>query len=220
MSFTLGALSLSLSVLFVKLDMITEFLSLLAGFAWLMMLSTICSEVLLLLKFFVSLCKMIVFGGKAPCKHPWTWWIMPFHRFLEISFVCLASIIERFCLCNHLLSGFFPRHYLVCYYYDPFSLHKKWSFPLRISSVNVTKWKILKSLIENFIFCAVFALYYFLLIVFFIGPCQGDLSFFLSFFLPFFLSSFFLWWCLFAEYIHFVMSGVISCWVDLNYVPC
>ena len=43
-------------------------------------------------------------------------------------------------------------------------LHKKWSFPLRISSVNVIKslvscgfnhiyWK--KSLMENFIFCAV-----------------------------------------------------------------
>ena len=52
------------------------------------------------------------------------------------------------------------------------ALHKKWSFPLRISSVNVTKsaetadlvtftklriWSHLlkKSLIENFIFCAV-----------------------------------------------------------------
>ena len=30
------------------------------------------------------------------------------------------------------------------------TLRKKWSFPLRISSVNVTK-----SLMENFIFCAV-----------------------------------------------------------------
>ena len=40
------------------------------------------------------------------------------------------------------------------------SLHKKWSFPSRISSVNVTKstiWSHLlnKPLIENFIFCAV-----------------------------------------------------------------
>ena len=38
------------------------------------------------------------------------------------------------------------------------TLQKKWSFPLRISSVNVTKSaKILmkKSLIENLIFCAV-----------------------------------------------------------------
>ena len=32
------------------------------------------------------------------------------------------------------------------------SLHKKWSFPLRISSVNRPK----KSLMENFIFCAVY----------------------------------------------------------------
>ena len=36
------------------------------------------------------------------------------------------------------------------------SLHKKWSFPLRISSVNVTKSHLLKkSLMENFIFCVV-----------------------------------------------------------------
>ena len=44
------------------------------------------------------------------------------------------------------------------------TLHKKWRFPLRISSVNVTKilrklqiWSLLlkKSLMENFIFCAV-----------------------------------------------------------------
>ena len=41
------------------------------------------------------------------------------------------------------------------------TLHKKWSFPLRISSVNVTKsagnWSHLlkKPLMENFIFCAV-----------------------------------------------------------------
>ena len=34
-------------------------------------------------------------------------------------------------------------------------LHKKWSFPLRISSVNVTKSALKKSLMENFIFCAV-----------------------------------------------------------------
>ena len=33
-------------------------------------------------------------------------------------------------------------------------LHKKWSFPLRISSVSVTKL-VKKSLLENFIFCAV-----------------------------------------------------------------
>ena len=41
------------------------------------------------------------------------------------------------------------------------SLHKKWSFPLRISSVNVTKSAVFcgkKSLIENFIFCSVFGL--------------------------------------------------------------
>ena len=49
------------------------------------------------------------------------------------------------------------------------SLHKKWSFPLRISSVNVAKsagnyefshisrWK---SIMENFIFCAVFVVSY------------------------------------------------------------
>ena len=36
------------------------------------------------------------------------------------------------------------------------SLHKKWSFPLRISSVNVTKSHLLKkSLMQNFIFCVV-----------------------------------------------------------------
>ena len=35
------------------------------------------------------------------------------------------------------------------------SLHKKWSFPLRISSVNVTKHLLKKSLMENFIFYAV-----------------------------------------------------------------
>ena len=45
----------------------------------------------------------------------------------------------------------------------PRVLHKKWSFPLRISSVNVTKSAVLwiwshsleKFLMENFIFCAV-----------------------------------------------------------------
>ena len=46
-----------------------------------------------------------------------------------------------------------------------FSLHKKWSFPLRISLVNVTKSSgnsgfghinLKKSLMENLIFCAVF----------------------------------------------------------------
>ena len=36
--------------------------------------------------------------------------------------------------------------------------HKIWRFPLRISSVNVTKSDLLKkSLMENFIFCAVLA---------------------------------------------------------------
>ena len=45
------------------------------------------------------------------------------------------------------------------------ALHKKWSFPLRISSVNVTKflriWSNLlkKSLRENFIFCAVLVVF-------------------------------------------------------------
>ena len=43
------------------------------------------------------------------------------------------------------------------------ALHKKWSFPLRISSVDVTKsagnWRnLLKFLMENFIFCAVKAI--------------------------------------------------------------
>ena len=42
------------------------------------------------------------------------------------------------------------------------SLHKKWSFPLRISSANVTKpqiWSHLKkSLMENLIFCAVLSI--------------------------------------------------------------
>ena len=37
-------------------------------------------------------------------------------------------------------------------------LHKKWSFPLRISSVKVAKSYLLKkSLMENFIFCAVYS---------------------------------------------------------------
>ena len=35
------------------------------------------------------------------------------------------------------------------------ALHKKWSFPLTISSVNVTKSAGKKSLMENFISCAV-----------------------------------------------------------------
>ena len=50
--------------------------------------------------------------------------------------------------------------------YTLFSLHKKWSFSLRVSSVNVTKspvsygfghiyWK--KSFMKNFFFCSVFA---------------------------------------------------------------
>ena len=47
------------------------------------------------------------------------------------------------------------------------SLHKKWSFPLRIYSVNVTKSTgncvfshlLKKSLMENFIFCAVLKIY-------------------------------------------------------------
>ena len=41
-----------------------------------------------------------------------------------------------------------------------FSLNKNWSFPLRTSSVNVTKSAgnlLKKSLMENFIFCAVFS---------------------------------------------------------------
>ena len=41
--------------------------------------------------------------------------------------------------------------------FEVISLHKKWSFPLRISSVSVTKSAVLKkSLMENFIFCAVY----------------------------------------------------------------
>ena len=38
-----------------------------------------------------------------------------------------------------------------------FTQHKKWSFPLRISSVNLQIWSHLlkKSLMENFIFCVV-----------------------------------------------------------------
>ena len=35
------------------------------------------------------------------------------------------------------------------------ALHKKWSFPLRVSSVNRTKSAVSKSLMENFIACAV-----------------------------------------------------------------
>ena len=48
-------------------------------------------------------------------------------------------------------------HYLHIYPINlPSTLHKKWSFPLRISSVNVI-WSLFlkKSLMENFIFCAV-----------------------------------------------------------------
>ena len=40
---------------------------------------------------------------------------------------------------------------------DFFTLHKKWSFPLWISTVNLRIWSYLrkKSLMENFIFCVV-----------------------------------------------------------------
>ena len=69
---------------------------------------------------------------------------------------------------SNLLFWFFYEFQLHCSYqvcsYIKKSLHKKWSFPLRISSVSVTKsavfmwiWSHLlkKSFIENFIFCTV-----------------------------------------------------------------
>ena len=40
----------------------------------------------------------------------------------------------------------------------PFTLHKKWSFSSRISSVNTTKWKDKNELMVSFIFCAVLCL--------------------------------------------------------------
>ena len=64
------------------------------------------------------------------------------------------------------VSEYICRRHLKVVHYSP---HKRWSFPLRISSVNVTKsalriWSHLlkKSLMENFIFCAV-------VFVFFLG---------------------------------------------------
>ena len=79
-----------------------------------------------------------------------------------------AEAIHRFLHVNHIACGFI--HPVINWYYvslillgKPLVLHKKWSFPLRISSVNVTKSAVLwiwshsleKFLMENFIFCAV-----------------------------------------------------------------
>ena len=71
------------------------------------------------------------------------------------------SKLFRTYICYILFSK--PFKVLKCFFLQQ-TLHKKWSFPLRISSVNVTKsagnwgfghiyWR--NPLIENFIFCAV-----------------------------------------------------------------
>ena len=56
-------------------------------------------------------CNIIVL--EVSCKYHLTWWIMPFVvaaglilRILEISFVCLACMLQRLWWWNHLLSGF------------------------------------------------------------------------------------------------------------------
>ena len=61
-----------------------------------------------------------------------------FSRSVRVAFRTLPNIYER-AFCEN-------------------TLHKKWSFPLRISSVNVTKSQshlLKKSVMENLIFCAV-----------------------------------------------------------------
>ena len=63
---------------------------------------------------------------------------------------------------NSKMSSYFSSDITVCwkkwiifFIVHPQTLHKKWSFTLRISSVNVTKSHLLnKYLMENFIFCA------------------------------------------------------------------
>ena len=83
------------------------------------------------------------------CRKPWlkTTLVVQTERFTELhSYILAKNFVKEFL---HFLSknktnilGFFRTH----------TLHKKWSFPLRISSVIVTK-----SLLENFIFCGVTA---------------------------------------------------------------
>ena len=97
------------------------------------------------------------------------WKFLPFHFF----YFCTVYYVQHneqirslWVLVYHLYKPLGYQHDV----FDPdlppvyLSLHKKWSFPLRISSVNVTKsagflriWSHLlkKSLIENNIFCAV-----------------------------------------------------------------
>ena len=76
-SITLVSFSLSLFVLVVQPDTSAQFLSLFTNVARLMILSAVCSGLLLLFKSFVPGCKMIVFAWEVSCK-PLTWWIMSF----------------------------------------------------------------------------------------------------------------------------------------------
>ena len=60
-----------------------------------------------------------------------------------------SNILYKICP-SIVMSQYHVRIYIIIMWEWTLTLHKKWSFPLKISSVNVTK-----SLMESFIFCAV-----------------------------------------------------------------
>ena len=79
---------------------------------------------------------------------------------LHIAFVIWIFFIV---ISNIILFNLVTKKFKKCTVIVFKSLHKKWSFPLRISSADVTKsarnWRnLLKFLMENFIFCAVKAI--------------------------------------------------------------
>ena len=99
-------------------------------------------------KLWVSLC----------CSFIYFWW-----KPLKIYF-----FVQNIHITRTLLNWLFKRHYPIMYSLlglnvsnSPQTLHKKWSLSLRISSVKISRklriWSYLlkKSLIENFILCAV-----------------------------------------------------------------
>ena len=80
----------------------------------------------------------------------------------------IYAFVQNIHIARTLLNWLFKRHYPIMYSFlglnvsnSPQTLHKKWILPLRISSVKISRklriWSYLlkKSLIENFILCAV-----------------------------------------------------------------
>ena len=100
--------------------------------------------------------KIAQYRNNAKYKYVGTWLSIQYTKFFRWSH---KSPAKTFDLITEIIQSFL--YSILAWIVSPlFSLYKKWSFPLRISSVNVTKAAVYSEFgpMENFNFCAVFAL--------------------------------------------------------------